>query len=139
MIIHLLIRRSQVQQRPFKGLSRRKCDPRTKGRFAIQMQSVSGLPGLRKANDDLRWLGDFLDRHLLEIAQGILRLAKPTDSAAITQRKVIRPRPTLTGPADQAIDDPVLASLLQHADRLYIGRLWKANKRRINISAPVPM
>jgi hypothetical protein len=51
-------------------------------------------------------------------------------SAAITQSEVVRPHTTVTGPADETVDDPVLASLFQHANRLTKLSLWMENKRR---------
>ena len=61
-----------------------------------------------------------LDRQLAEIAGGILSLTDPTDSASVFEGEVIRPHPTVTGPAHKTVYDPVLASLLQHADRLLV-------------------
>src|ERR1700756_4887978 len=82
----------------------------------------------RVADDDLRGLGDLLERHLPQIAQGILRTAEAAHSAAVLQREVVRPHATVTGPAHQTGDDPVLAPLLQHAERLYKESLWKRTK-----------
>ena len=69
---------------------------------------------LREANDDLARSTDFLDRHLLEIAEWIFRLAQATDCAAVPEREVIRTHASMACPADQAGDDPVFALRLQH-------------------------
>ena len=45
---------------------------------------------------------------------------------------MIRPHPPVAGPANQTGDDTVCSLRLQHAKRLYMERLWMANKRRMS-------
>ena len=46
----------------------------------------------------------------------------------IEEAKVIRPHPTVTGPAHEAVHQPVLSLLFQHAERLHSASLWKGTK-----------
>ena len=118
ILCDLLIRRSQVADRLFERLPRTERDPRAQCRLAINMQSVSGFPILRETDDDFSGRGDLLDRQLTEIAERILHLAEPAESASVLQGEMIRPHPAVTRPADKAVDQPVLSFLLQHSDRL---------------------
>ena len=59
-------------------------------------------------HQDLGGLGHFLDRHPLQIAEWILLSAQAAHSTAIFQSEMIRPHATMTSPAGQAGDDPVL-------------------------------
>jgi hypothetical protein len=137
MVLDLLVRRSQVQKSFLQRLDRGEWNPRSEHRLAINMQSMrnrgarlAGRTARAEADNDLCRLGDLLDRHLPEIAERILRLAEPTDCAAILQREVVRARPAVTRPAHEAAHEPVLSPLFQHAERLCKERLWMANKIR---------
>jgi hypothetical protein len=54
--------------------------------------------------------GHFLDRHLSEIRQRIDCPAEAANGTHIAQFEMIRSHPAVTDPANQAVNDPVLAS-----------------------------
>jgi hypothetical protein len=138
VVLDLLVRRSQVPKSLLQRLDGGEWNPRSEHRLAVDMQSIrdrgarlAGRTARAEADNDLCRLGDLLDRHLAEIAERIIRLADPTDSAAILQGEVIRTHPAVAGPTHEAVHDPVLSPLFQHARRLYKARLWMVNKGRI--------
>jgi hypothetical protein len=118
MCVDLLIRCTQVAQRLLQSLRCCELHPGAERRLAIEMERMRDRSTPREAHDDLRRLGHLLNRHLPEIGQRILCLAQPAHRAAVFQREVIRSHSAVAGPANQTGDDPVLAPLLQHADRL---------------------
>jgi hypothetical protein len=47
-----------------------------------------------------------------------------------TRLYMVWTHPAVARPADEAADDPILSFLLQHAERLYMVRLWEVKKKR---------
>jgi hypothetical protein len=129
--IDLLIGSPQVPQCPLQRVSGCELHPRAEDGLTVTVQRMRDLTTAREAHDDLGGLSHLLNRHLLEIAERILRVAETTYSTTITQHEVVWAHPAVASPTDQAGDDPVLAPLFQHKGSLYKVRLWMAKKRRM--------